>query len=608
MARSDLCDASTVILSIGRSGVLSPGVRGHVPAGWRAVYHPGIAAPVGEAVPDVRSWLYDWSVNRLMNTLLQALLALCLAMPMAAFGQGLGRDRIDDISRAVVRIVALDRGTPASSGSGTVVDPRGIIYTNRHVIEDGEDYLVELLDDLNEAPVPRFLARLVGYSPDVDFAVLQIDRDAAGERVDTATLGLAHVPVATPEVHRGDRVFVFGYPALGEGLLAYTEGAVTSIRNGTLGDMRLPVWYQTDAQISPGNSGGLAVNAAGEIVGLPTAVLTERRTGGRLGGILSIGAAQAALSIGLSEDRAGIAGGTTTPVIAGGRLDFTEPPTFGSVSLRSGFLPDPYAIGMVSGGEIEVDLGGECIGYAAAAPDFRLNWSGEAPQLRVMFVADDGGDTTLLVNQPDGTWRCNDDARAGTLDPMVAVDSPIAGQYDIWVGSFDAGSYISGTLYITELPFDPLSVETGGAASGHDGLDFALDPHFGAVSLRAGFTPDPHTVAVLAGGTVDVARLGLGHECLGHAASAPDVRLHWSGDAAELRIFFQADDGGDATLIVNRPDGSWTCNDDARAGTLDPMVVIPAPPAGQYDIWVGTYRAENMIPGTLKITELPLSP
>jgi S1-C subfamily serine protease len=538
------------------------------------------------------------------TALLPALLASTLAalpvIPLDAPAQILGRERIDLISEAVVRIVTLDRGASVSTGSGTVVDPRGVIYTNRHVIEDGDDYLIEILDDVNEPPVGRYRARLTGYSRDVDFAVLEIDRDAYGEPISTANIDLAYLSPANPDVHRGDRVFVFGYPAIGEGFLAYTEGAVTSIRNGTLGDERLPVWYQTDAQISPGNSGGLAVNAAGEIVGIPTAVRTEAHTGGRLGGILAIGAAQAALAAGLTEDRAAMAGGTTSPVIAGGRLDFAQPPTFGSVALQSGFLPDPHGVEMISGGEVHVDyIGGDCLGYAAVPPDFRLNWSGRASQLRILFVADDGQDTTLLVNQPDASWQCNDDAGPGTLDPMVIVSDPAQGQYDIWVGSYSAGNFISGTLYISELSLDPATMDRGS-------LDFSRDPYFGTVTLRAGFTPDPSTATIVAGGPIDVSDLG--NQCVGHASSAPDFRLHWRGRSSELRIFFEADDDGDATLIVNRPDGSWSCNDDARIGTLDPMVVIGSPVEGQYDIWVGSYRRNTYIPGTLKITELQLSP
>src|SRR5690606_14171244 len=78
----------------------------------------------------------------------------------------LGRDEIDRISHAVVRVVALDAGQPVSSGSGTIVEPNGVIYTNRHVVQDGADFGIEILDDLNELPVLRFHARLVGYSPD----------------------------------------------------------------------------------------------------------------------------------------------------------------------------------------------------------------------------------------------------------------------------------------------------------------------------------------------------------------------------------------------------------------------------------------------------------
>jgi S1-C subfamily serine protease len=548
--------------------------------------------------------VYRRILTSTLPALLPALLAAALfalsVVPADTLAQSLGRERVDRISEAVVRIVTLERGTSVSTGSGTVVEPRGVIYTNRHVIEDGDDYLIEILEDVNEPPVGRYRARLTGYSLDVDFAILEIDRDASGQPVDTADIHLPFLSPANPDVHRGDRIFVFGYPGIGEGFLAFTEGAVTSIRNGTLGDARLPVWYQTDAQISPGNSGGIAVNAAGEIVGIPTAVRTETHTGGRLGGILAIGAAQAALAAGLSEDRAAITGGTTSPVIADGRLDFAQVPTFGSVSLQSGFLPDPHDVEMISGGEVRVDyLGGECMGYAAEAPDFRLHWSGRSSQLSVLFVADDGQDTTLLVNQPDASWQCNDDAGPGTLDPMVTVSDPAQGQYDIWVGSYSAGHFISGTLYVSELSLDPITMDRGS-------LDTTRDPYFGTVTLRAGFTPDPNNVTIVAGGPIDASNLG--NQCVGYASAAPDVRLHWRGRSSELRIFFEADDDGDATLIVNRPDGSWSCNDDARMNTLDPMIVIGGPAEGQYDIWVGSYRRDTYIPGTLKITELQLSP
>ncbi|MDX1563307.1 MAG: serine protease, partial [Gammaproteobacteria bacterium] len=304
----------------------------------------------------------------------------------------LSRDDIDRISRAVVRIVALAGGGEVSSGSGTIVEPTGLIYTNRHVVEGADDYAIEFLEDPNELPVRRYLAHLVGYSMDVDFAVLQIDRDAAGQNIDPSTLAVPYLSDVARGATRGDAIFVFGYPGIGEGYLAFTQGTVTTIRNGTMNDARMPVWLQTDAQIAPGNSGGLAVNALGQFVGIPTAVQTEQRTGGRLGGILAFDAVEAVLEGGLETDLARLGSATSTPVIDGGRLDYSQAPTFDSLSLNAGFTPDPFALEIVSGGEVAAAyLGGECTGYAAVAPDIRLDWSGRSSELRLFFSSDGSG-------------------------------------------------------------------------------------------------------------------------------------------------------------------------------------------------------------------------
>ena len=525
-------------------------------------------------------------------------LALCLHAVGFVFSPGasaqtdLGSDDIDRIARAVVRVVALQGGEEISSGSGTLVDRGGLIFTNRHVVEEAEDYVVEILEDPNEPPVPRYRARLLGYSMDVDFAQLQIDRDERGRPVAADGINLPFLSSVTTDAQRGDRVFVFGYPGIGDGYLALTQGTVSTIRNGTVNSRRLRVWYQTDAQIAPGNSGGLAVNTRGEMVGIPTTVRTERLTGGRLGGILAMSAVRATLDAGLETDLSQIAAATTAPVIQGGTLDYNETPTFGSVLLSAGFEPDPYALEMLSGGEVAATyLGGECMGYAAVAPDFRISWSGTSAELNVLFVADDGDDTTLLVNRPDGSWACNDDAD-GTLDPMVVLRNPSPGQYDVWVGSFGAGAFVPGMLMVTERDLDAI-------AAGIDELDYTADPYFGSVELQAGFAPDPYLSEVVGGGAVDASYLG--GDCVGYAAQAPDVRLVWGGSSHELILFFVADAEGDTSLVVNLPDRTWVCNDDA--GSLDPLIVLENPPEGQYDIWVGSYQPGQSIEGVLGITE-----
>jgi len=202
----------------------------------------------------------------------------------------LSADEIDAIAPSVVQIILLVDGEPQSTGSGTIADENGLIFTNRHVIAGGDDFVIALLEDVNERPIPTYRASLVLYAEDYDFAVLQIDRDLEGRPVDTSALDLPVFQgdtISTP-ARRGDEVFIFGYPGIGDGYLVVTSGRIASIQNDEiiLGET-VPVWYQTDAEISPGNSGGLAVNANGEYIGIPTAVRSEERTGGRLSYVLT---------------------------------------------------------------------------------------------------------------------------------------------------------------------------------------------------------------------------------------------------------------------------------------------------------------------------------
>lgn len=203
--------------------------------------------------------------------------------------ESLPNDEIERIAERVVLIAALDAsGEVVGTGSGTITSADGVIYTNRHVVEDASDYLIYMLDDLNEPPQPRYYARLLTMFNALDFAMLQIDRDLNGNAITANQLNLPHLNVENTSVNRGENIYVFGYPSIGDGFLVLTNGTITTIQNGDIGGERLPVWYQTDAEISPGNSGGLAVNAAGEMIGIPTAVRTEDRTLGRLGGLLPI--------------------------------------------------------------------------------------------------------------------------------------------------------------------------------------------------------------------------------------------------------------------------------------------------------------------------------
>lgn len=108
----------------------------------------------------------------------------------------------------------------------------------------------------------------------------------------------------------------------------------------------------------------------------------------------------------------------------------------------------PVQAAVVASGELgayEIALGNDlCTGFIAAAPTYRFTWEGDAEALALFFEGD--ADTTLVVRDPNGVFQCNDDADgAKNLNPALAL-APIAGQYNVWVGSFAPTTAVTGTL------------------------------------------------------------------------------------------------------------------------------------------------------------------
>jgi uncharacterized protein YraI len=140
---------------------------------------------------------------------------------------------------------------------------------------------------------------------------------------------------------------------------------------------------------------------------------------------------------------------TPTEPLPVATLNLSLPPNNGSMALTSGFVPDPFTVAITSGGAADVSyLGGGCTGFASSAPDFSVNYtSGAFPTLRFYFVG--SGDTTMIINSPSGSYTCVDDSFGG-LNPTIDFNSPASGRYDVWIGSFASGTFVSGTLSVTE--------------------------------------------------------------------------------------------------------------------------------------------------------------
>lgn len=126
--------------------------------------------------------------------------------------------------------------------------------------------------------------------------------------------------------------------------------------------------------------------------------------------------------------------------------DATLTPSYETVELNAGFLPDPQLFELLAGGDQDasgVDL--SCYGYVSEAPDYRITYAAGGSGLGFYTNAD--ADTTLLINTPAGEWVCNDDNLfLENLNAGYYFDNPESGDYNIWVGLYSEFNDLSPTL------------------------------------------------------------------------------------------------------------------------------------------------------------------
>ena len=151
-------------------------------------------------------------------------------------------------------------GTPqerksSALGSGFIIDEKGIVVTNNHVIQDAEDIIVRVNGD------KEFKAKVIGADPLSDIAVLQLDTN---EKFVPAKFG------DSDKARIGDWVIAIGNPF---GLGGTVTSGIISARNRSIGLSRYEDYIQTDASINSGNSGGPLFDMNGDVIGINTAIL-----------------------------------------------------------------------------------------------------------------------------------------------------------------------------------------------------------------------------------------------------------------------------------------------------------------------------------------------
>ena len=151
-------------------------------------------------------------------------------------------------------------GTPqerqsSALGSGFIINEKGIIVTNNHVIEGAEDIVVQVNGD------KEFKAKVIGADPLSDIAVLQLDTKDKFIPVKFGDSDKARI---------GDWVIAIGNPF---GFGGTVTSGIISARNRSIGLSRYEDYIQTDASINSGNSGGPLFDMNGDVIGINTAIL-----------------------------------------------------------------------------------------------------------------------------------------------------------------------------------------------------------------------------------------------------------------------------------------------------------------------------------------------
>jgi serine protease Do len=148
-----------------------------------------------------------------------------------------------------------------SLGSGVIVDSKGYIITNRHVVEKADRVRVRFQDD---PPGVQHEARVIGTDQETDLAVIKVEIDRP---LPAAKMG------NSDSMQVGDWVLAVGSPfGLSESV---TAGIVSAKGRDIVPNRQFQTFIQTDAAINPGNSGGPLVNMSGEVIGINTAILSE---------------------------------------------------------------------------------------------------------------------------------------------------------------------------------------------------------------------------------------------------------------------------------------------------------------------------------------------
>ena len=241
------------------------------------VYKSALTPAVSSPAPDLKTQEELDAANQKINSLQQQLKDLqAQSEQTGSSGEGANLIQSWQASDKVVQIACQDKALGAwQLGSGVIISADGKILTNQHVAQlssgAAPDYCLALFSKDYEMSTQsykrEYRATISGYFSGRDAALLKVQDVVfqADGQVQSAPIlnSFQYFKPATNAVAVGDTVYVFGFPESAKFNFSATKGIISNLMSGD-------VYLGTDAQIDRGNSGGAAVNATGELIGLPT--------------------------------------------------------------------------------------------------------------------------------------------------------------------------------------------------------------------------------------------------------------------------------------------------------------------------------------------------
>jgi S1-C subfamily serine protease len=301
--------------------------------------------------------------------------------------------RVYQVAAPAVVSVQTERG----AGSGSIIDPSGLVLTSAHVVRNSKNVTVTLSDKR------KVRGQVIASTRNPDLALIRL-QNVSGD-LPSISIG------SSSQIQVGQRAFAIGNP-FGRFAGTLTTGIISRIDS----DRKL---IQTDAALNPGNSGGPLLNSQGELIGVNTSIYTSPNQEGNIG-----------LGFAINAD-------TVKEFVAAaqqGRLKTSATPLTASTLLLNGVaIEQSLAQGdeMLSDGSL-----------------FKIyQFQGRTGQKLVVDMRSADIDPYLVLFDPAGKKIAEDDDSAGKKDARIDVALPVNGTYTLYANAYEVGE--SGKYSLT---------------------------------------------------------------------------------------------------------------------------------------------------------------